>query len=242
MRSYMTAPSLYLALDVPSAAKAEPLVQTLAAEVGGFKLGSELFLAEGPRLADLILGLSAHLFVDLKLHDIPRTVEAGARSLSRLGAHLLTIHASGGADMVKAAVLGASERAQCKVIAVTVLTSHTQQTLESVAVRESIVDHVLRLADLAITAGAHGVVCSVHEAASLRQRFGNDIELVCPGIRPEGVAHQDQKRVATPAEAVIAGASVLVVGRPIIEAQDRKQMTKQVTAQMRSVRFAGATS
>lgn len=212
---------IYLALDVPNARAAEPLAKQLLKDVGGFKVGGELFLAEGPGICDLLVGLGAQIFVDLKLHDIPRTVEAGAKRLAKLGASILTVHASGGSDMLKAAVQGASINPKTRVVAVTVLTSHTPATLQELGIAEAVDAHVQRLGALAMTSGVHGFVCSVQEARMLRETHGKSPLIVCPGIRlPGGEAH-DQKRAATPGEAVAAGADVLVIGRAVLDAPDR---------------------
>ena len=223
---------LYVALDLPSAHAAEPVVKQLAAEVGGFKVGAELFYSDGAGIADLIVGLGANLFLDLKLHDIPRTVEAGAKRLAKQGAQLITVHASGGSEVVRAAVEGAAVNPKTRVLAVTVLTSHTQQTLQEIGVTRSLPAHVLALAELAVSAGAHGLVCSAHEVAELRAKLGPDVTLLCPGIRPLGSEFGDQKRVATPAEALRAGADLLVVGRPILEASDRRAAVAAIVADM----------
>ena len=223
---------LYIALDLPSAHAAEPVVKQLASEVGGFKVGAELFYSDGPAISDLIMGLGASLFLDLKLHDIPRTVEAGAKALAKQGAALITVHASGGVDVVRAAVAGASANSKTRVLAVTVLTSHNEDTLREIGVTRTMPAQVMALAELAVRAGAHGLVCSALEVAALRKQLGPDVTLLCPGIRPPGAAAGDQKRVATPAEALRAGADLLVVGRPIIEAADRRAAAVAIVTDM----------
>lgn len=229
---HSAAQRLYVALDVPSAHAAEPIVKQLAGEVGGFKVGAELFYSDGAGIADLIVGLGANLFLDLKLHDIPRTVEAGAKRLAKQGAQLITVHASGGTDVVRAAVEGASVNPHTRVLAVTVLTSHSQETLREIGVTRAMQDQVMALAELAARAGAHGLVCSALEVAALRALLGPDVTLLCPGIRPEGADAGDQKRVATPAEALRSGADLLVVGRPILEASDRRAAAAAIVADM----------
>jgi orotidine-5'-phosphate decarboxylase len=224
--------ALYLALDVADALKAEPLVKQMQAHVGGFKVGAELFLAAGPSICDLIVGLHGNLFIDLKLHDIPRTVEAGAKRLAKLGATYITVHAFGGSDMLQAAVQGASVNPKTKVLAVTVLTSHTQQTITGLGVVDTVEGQVLRLAESAVKAKVPGLVCSVHEVPALRERFGHRVELVCPGIRLEGGTAHDQKRVATPRAAVAAGADVLVVGRAILDSADKLAATESVVSEI----------
>ncbi len=228
--------AIYLALDVPSARQAEPLVKQLAPHVGGFKVGGELFLAEGPGICDMIVGLGADVFVDLKLHDIPRTVEAGAKRLAKLGARYLTVHALGGRDMLRAAVEGASVNPKTQVLAVTVLTSHSRQTLTELGIADDVEAQVLRLGALATSAGVPGLVCSVHEVKALRTALGETPVLVTPGIRLEGGAVHDQKRVATPREAIAAGANVLVLGRAVLEASDRRQALLRVQDDLASGR------
>jgi orotidine-5'-phosphate decarboxylase len=223
---------LFVALDLPSAHAAEPVVKQLASEVGGFKVGAELYYSHGPAISDLIVGLGAQLFLDLKLHDIPRTVEAGAKRLAKQGAALITVHASGGSEVVRAAVEGASVNSRTRVLAVTVLTSHTQETLREVGVERTLPAQVLALAELAVRSGAHGLVCSAQEAAVLREALGAQVTLLCPGIRPLGSDAGDQKRVATPFDALRAGADLLVVGRPILEASDRRAATAAIVADM----------
>jgi orotidine-5'-phosphate decarboxylase len=214
--------SLYLALDVPSGRSAEPLVKQLGPYVGGFKVGGELFVAEGPNIIDLIAGLGCDVFIDLKLHDIPRTVEAGAKRLAKLGARYLTVHALGGKDMLEAAVQGASANPNTQVLAVTVLTSHTAATLSELGLQENVEAQVLKLARLAQSAKVPGLVCSAHECQAIRSALGKDVVLVTPGIRLEGGATHDQKRVATPKEAIAAGANVLVLGRAVLDAPDKR--------------------
>ncbi len=213
-------PEIYLALDVPTAREAEPIAKALQQKVSGFKVGGELFLAEGPAICDLVVGIGSSLFIDLKLHDIPRTVQAGAKRLAKLGASIITVHAFGGLDMMRAAVEGASVNSKTRVVAVTVLTSHN--SLRELGISDSIPQQVERLAGLAIKAGVHGFVCSVHEAKMLREAHGSIPLIVTPGIRlPGGDAH-DQQRAATPAEAVQAGSDVLVIGRAVLDAADRQ--------------------
>ncbi len=208
------------ALDVPGASEAEALAEELSGEVGFLKIGLELFCAEGPPLV-LSLGKRAPIFLDLKLHDIPQTVESAARQLGRLGVALLTVHASGGAAAVEAAVRGAARGASAagvappKILAVTVLTSLDAAALASIGFREEPERTVLRLGRLAREAGAGGLVCSPLEVAALRRELGGEPLLVVPGIRPAGAAAGDQARRATPGEAIRAGADLLVIGRPL---------------------------
>jgi orotidine-5'-phosphate decarboxylase len=206
------------AIDFPSWAAAEPFARAVAPEVGMLKVGLELFVAEGPPVVRAAAALGRPVFLDLKLHDIPNTVEGAARSAAASGASLLTVHASGGTEMIRAAVRGAGPGG--RVLAVTVLTSLDSAALESVGLRGPPEDAVVRLAKLAVSAGAGGIVCSPHEVAAVRAAVGRGPLLVIPGVRPAGAAKGDQARVATPAEAVRAGADVLVIGRPLREGGD----------------------
>ncbi|MCC6811827.1 MAG: orotidine-5'-phosphate decarboxylase [Deltaproteobacteria bacterium] len=224
--------ALFLALDVKDARAAEPLIKQLQPAVGGFKVGAELFLESGPSICDLIVGLGAALFIDLKLHDIPRTVEAGAKRLAKLGAKYITVHALGGTEMLEAAVQGAAANSKTRVLAVTMLTSHTQQTVTDLGIVDTVEGEVLRLAELAAKAKVPGLVCSAHEVPALRERFGKRTELVCPGIRLEGGTAHDQKRVATPRAAIQTGADVLVVGRAILDSPDRLAATQGVLTEI----------
>jgi orotidine-5'-phosphate decarboxylase len=208
---------LCAALDFPTWAAAEPFARVVAPEVGLLKVGLELFLAEGPRVVRDAAALGRPVFLDLKLHDIPNTVEGAARSAAASGAALLTVHAAGGTDMVRAAVRGGKG---LRVLAVTVLTSLDAAALARVGLAGPPEDAVVRLARLAVEAGAHGIVCSPLEVAAVRAALGNGPLLVVPGVRPPGAALGDQARVATPKEAVRAGADVLVLGRPLREAPD----------------------
>jgi orotidine-5'-phosphate decarboxylase len=220
-----TTPRIIVALDVPSAERALALADSLGPDCDFVKVGSELFTAAGPRVVrDLASGAGGgatrDIFLDLKFHDIPATVRGGARSAAALGATLLTVHASGGREMIEAAVEGAG--AGCGVLAVTILTSLDADVLEEVWGRRvaDLTDEALRLADIARSAGAHGVVCSGHEAAAIRERHGDALKLLVPGIRLAGGEVHDQRRVSTPASAVAAGASYLILGRAVTAADD----------------------
>jgi orotidine-5'-phosphate decarboxylase len=206
------------AIDFPSWSAAEPFARAVAAEVGMLKVGLELFVAEGPPVVRAAAALGKPVFLDLKLHDIPNTVEGAARSAAASGASLLTVHASGGAEMVRAAVRGAGPGV--RVLAVTVLTSLDAAALGTIGLAGPPEDAVVRLAKLAVGAGAGGIVCSPHEVAAVRAAVGQGPLLVIPGVRPAGAAKGDQARVATPAEAVRSGADVLVIGRPLREGGD----------------------
>lgn len=224
-------PRVIVALDVPSAERAMALAESLGPGCDFVKVGSELFTAAGP---DVVRALASggrgarpgedapgrDIFLDLKFHDIPATVRGGARSAAALGATLLTVHASGGREMIEAAVEGAGPG--CGVLAVTILTSLDAGVLGEVWGRPvaDLTEEALRLAEIARAAGAHGVVCSGHEAAAIRARHGDALALLVPGIRLAGGDVHDQRRVVTPASAVAAGASYLILGRAVTAASD----------------------
>lgn len=213
-------PEIILAVDVPCATEVGPLLDKLQNQLTWFKVGLELFTAEGPAILTPFKLEGKHLFLDLKLHDIPRTVANAVTSAARLGVNLMTVHAAGGRAMLKAAADAAAAFGpnRPRLVAVTTLTSLNQDDFNDLGIQRSVADQALALTELALNSGIDGVVTSVHEAPLLRRRFGNDPILVTPGIRPAGNDVGDQKRVATPALAVAAGATYLVVGRPIVEA------------------------
>lgn len=217
---------IIVALDQPELAGALECAQALVGHARWVKVGMTLFYREGPAVVAAMRDLGFDVFVDLKLHDIPHQVEGAARSLGSLGAGMLTVHASGGAAMIEATVRGAREGAEAAgvhapaVIAVTVLTSMDAETLGSVGVADTPADQAAGLAALAKTAGADGVVCSPREAADIRALLGPQALIVTPGVRPAGSDAGDQSRIATPAAAFAAGASHLVIGRPVTGAPD----------------------
>jgi len=215
-------PQLIVALDVPSATEIPGIVDRLPPEVSWFKVGLELFTAAGPGALTALQGAGKNIFLDLKLHDIPNTVAAAVRSAGTLGVGMLTVHAVGGRAMLKAAADAAKEfgEAAPAVIAVTTLTSLSDDDLREVGITRNTTGQALALGDLAMDCGLDGLVTSVHECAALRTRLGPDALLVTPGIRPADGEAGDQKRVATPQAAVQAGATHLVVGRPILQADD----------------------
>lgn len=219
------------ALDFPTWERAAPFAAAIAPHVGMLKVGLELFAAEGPAAVRAAAGLGRPVFLDLKLHDIPNTVEGAARSAAASGAALLTVHASGGSEMVRAAVRGAGGK--LRVLAVTVLTSLDAAALERIGLQGPPETAVVRLARLAVEAGAGGLVCSPHEVAAVRAAVGPGPLLVVPGVRPAGVAVGDQARVATPEQAVAAGADVIVVGRPLRDAPDPIAAARDVAASLR---------
>jgi len=215
------------ALDLPDPQSAEQLASKLVGHVGVFKIGLELFVAHGPHAVEAIRKFGLPIFLDLKLHDIPQTVESAARGAAKLGVQYLTVHASGGAEMIRAARRALPET---KLLAVTVLTSLDETEQRAIGIPG---DGVLRLARLAVQAGADGVVCSPHEVALLRRELGPSPLLVVPGIRPAGSSAQDQRRTGTPREAVQAGASLLVVGRPLRDVPDPAAAADAIAAELR---------
>lgn len=226
-------PEIIVALDVPTASAAAALVQRLPAEIVWFKVGLELFTSEGPAVVRLLTRQGKRVFLDLKLHDIPRTVANAVTSSAALGVELMTVHATGGRAMLCAAAEAAAQSAvRPRLVAVTTLTSLNQDDLGDLGVQRTVAEQAAALTRLALDAHLDGVVTSVLEAASLRRLYGPAPLLVTPGIRPAGGEVGDQKRVATPALAVEAGASLLVIGRPIVEAPDPVQAARDLQAEI----------
>lgn len=224
-----------VALDVPTSGAALRLVDSLGELCRFYKIGSELFTAEGPAVVRAVLGRGAAVFLDLKFHDIPNTVRSAARSASALGVGLFTVHASGGTAAIRAAVEGAREGgSDAKVLAVTVLTSMDDAAIAEVWGRrvDSMPDEVLRLAGVAASAGAHGVVCSGGEAAAVRGQFGDALATLVPGVRLAGGDHQDQARVVTPKQAAAAGARYIVLGRAVSGAKAPREAMSEVLADL----------
>jgi len=224
---------LIVALDVPTAEAGRALVDQLAGEVGLFKIGSQLFTAAGPGFVQEIVGRGEDVFLDLKFHDIPNTVAGAVSSASRLGVSLVDVHGLGGRAMLEAAV-GALPAMKTRLLAITILTSHDEESLGQIGVNGSVHDSVRRLALLARDSGVDGVVASPHEVAVIREACGADFLIVTPGIRPAGAATGDQARAATPATALAAGADYLVVGRPITAAADPRAAAAAIVRQMES--------
>ena len=212
---------LIVSLDVPNAAEAQRIVTALGESVSFYKVGKQLFTAAGPALVRDLVGSGRKVFLDLKFHDIPNTVAAAVRSASELGVTMLTVHASGGSKMLRAAAeAAAAAKPAPLVLAVTVLTSMDDADLNEVGVPGKAEEQVLRLASLAQRAGCGGVVASALEAKAIRQKLGPGFAIVAQGVRPAGASKDDQARVATPAEAIAAGADYIGVGRPITRAKD----------------------
>ena len=229
MTSVLRAP-IAVALDAPDVETAARWAQAVTPHVAVVKVGLELFCRCGPSVVDAVLGGSGvELFLDLKLHDIPNTVAGAASSVARLKPRYLTVHASGGADMVRAAVEAAPD---VTIAAVTVLTSISADVLTSVGLSGPPLDAVRRLAALAVGAGAGAVVCSPMEVAAVRAEVGPHVVLITPGVRPLGADAQDQARVATPAQALADGADLLVIGRPITGAADPGAAAAEIAASL----------
>jgi orotidine-5'-phosphate decarboxylase len=209
-------------LDVGTAEEAHALAARIAPSIGVLKIGLELFVAEGPAILALGRAHDRPIFLDLKLHDIPETVERAVAAAARHGVRYLTVHAAGGTEMLRRAAIRAAEASSgaMTILAVTVLTSLSDADLHAAGVDGSSRGQAERLAKLAWAAGVRGFVCSPLEVATLRQALGPEAVLVVPGVRPLGAKAGDQKRIATPAEAIRAGADLLVVGRPIRDAAD----------------------
>lgn len=219
---------LIVALDVSSASQAQKIVSSLGDTVGFYKVGMQLYTAEGPAIVRELVGSGRRIFLDLKYHDIPNTVAAAVREAGKLGVSLLTVHGSGGSKMLRAATEAAREsNPAMKVVAVTVLTSMDQDDLNEI-MHGNLGEQVVYLAGLALRAGCHGVVSSAREGRAMRTRLGNDFLVVTPGVRPAGGAHGDQARVVTPAEAIAAGSTHLVVGRPITAAANPAQAAEEI--------------
>jgi orotidine-5'-phosphate decarboxylase len=228
-------PSAIIALDVPTLDAARALVDQLGDDADFYKVGLQLYTAEGPRVVEWLRGAGKRVFLDLKLHDIPNTVRGAAERAAALGVHLLTVHGVGGEAMLRAAVEGAG--AATGILAVTVLTSMTQRDLEAARGHAvpSVEHEVLRLAALASGASAHGIVCAGPEVRAVRAAYGETLRCLVPGIRLGGAPAHDQARVMTPREAMEAGASYVVIGRTVTAAADPR-------AAMRAVREDLVTS
>jgi orotidine-5'-phosphate decarboxylase len=239
MMSRSSKEKLIVALDVESAEEAREVVASLGDRVGMFKVGMQLFTSAGPQIVREIVSAGSRVFLDLKFHDIPNTVAAASREAVRLGVSIFNLHASGGGEMMRRAVEATHETAarealaRPQLIAVTALTSADASTLEEVGIDASPAGHVRRLARLAEASGADGVVASPHEIRDLRACIPREeFLIVTPGVRPPAVAHDDQKRVMTPAEAIRAGASYIVMGRAVLNAPDRQRAVAEIIEEM----------
>jgi orotidine-5'-phosphate decarboxylase len=224
---------LIVALDVPSAAAAQKIVAAVGDSASCYKVGMQLYTAEGPQIVRDLVASGRRVFLDLKYHDIPNTVAAAVREAAGLGVSMLTVHASGGGKMMRAATDAARDRnAALMVLAVTVLTSLDDNDLDKLGVHGRVQDQVLRLSALAIASGCQGVVASAREASALRSELEGDFVIVTPGVRPLGADPDDQARVVTPAEAIAAGATHIVVGRPITGAVDPAGEARAILGQI----------
>jgi orotidine-5'-phosphate decarboxylase len=227
-----------VALDAPDLETAARWATLVTPHVNTVKVGLELYLRYGPDVVASVRGASGvQVFLDLKLHDIPATVAGAARAVSRLKPAYLTVHATGGAAMIRAAAEAAPNT---KIAAVTVLTSLAEGDLTSLGLAGPALDAVRRLSALAVEAGAQALVCSPMEVAAVRAEVGPEVTLITPGVRPHGTAAQDQARVATPEEALASGADLLVIGRPITGAPDPGAAAAGIAASLRRLKGAGA--
>ena len=225
---------LIVALDVSTAPAAQKIVAAVRDSALTFKVGMQLYTAVGPQVVRDLVSSGRRVFLDLKYHDIPNTVGAAVAEAAKLGVSMLTVHAFGSAKMLRAAAEAAKPYPELIVLAVTVLTSMDATDLTQIGVHDPMQDSVLRLAKLALSNGCQGIVTSAHEAPSLRAQLGNAFALVTPGIRPAGSSKGDQARIVTPAQAIAAGATHIVVGRPITEAADPAAEARAILEQIRS--------
>ena len=225
---------LIVALDVSSAAAAQKIVAAVGDSTLTYKVGMQLYTAEGPQLVRDLVASGRRVFLDLKYHDIPNTVGSAVSEAAKLGVSMLTVHAAGSNKMLRAAVDAAAKvNPQLIILAVTVLTSMGGDDLEVIGMGGGVEASVLRLAQVALTNGCQGIVTSAREASAVRAKLGHEFAIVTPGVRPAGAAIGDQVRVVTPAQAIAAGASHIVVGRPITEAADPAAQATAILSEMR---------
>ena len=209
---------IIVALDVPTKMEALNLVEKLRDQISFFKIGLQLYTAEGPEIVRAVSSTGSKVWLDLKLYDIPNTVARAVESANRFGVQMLTIHLSGGSEMIRAAT--AVRGNNMLLLGVTVLTSSTEETLREIGIRDKVDDQVMRLARLGVEAGIDGVVASPHEIKTLRREFGDKIKIAVQGIRPSWAEPGDQKRFMTPRQALEAGADYIGIGRPITAHQN----------------------
>ena len=232
-------PKVIVALDFDDLTSVKNLVKRLSPSLCRLKIGKELFTVCGPQVVECVQNEGFDVFLDLKFHDIPATTAKACKAAARLGVWMVNVHTLGGKSMLEAsreAVDSAGEvDRRTKLIGVTILTSHNQAEIEGIGLTSSIDDQVNLLAKMAFNSGLDGVVCSAQETVNLRSEFGSDFLLVTPGIRPVGVALNDQKRAVTPVDAMQNGSSYLVIGRPITQASDPIQVLKEINASISSV-------
>jgi len=224
---------LIVALDVDTAPQARQIVATVGDSVTTFKVGKQLFTAEGPQVVRDLVASGRKVFLDLKFHDIPNTVGKAVAEACKLGVSMLTVHAAGGSRMLKAAVdAAAASHSKPIILAVTVLTSLRDDDMSEIGVAGRVLDQALRMAALARAQGCRGIVTSAHEVRELRRELGEGFAIVVPGVRPAGSDLGDQERTATPAEAWGAGASHIVVGRPITAAADPARAAREILGEL----------
>ena len=226
----MTKDKIIVALDVASAKQALELVERLREQISFFKIGLQLYTAEGPEIARAVLETGAKVWLDLKLHDIPNTVGRAVESAGSLGVQMLTIHLSGGAEMICAAT--AARTGAMSILGVSVLTSATEQTLRDIGISDKVEDQVLRLAKLGVENGIDGIVASPHEIKTLRAAFGDQTKIVVQGIRPSWAEPGDQKRFTTPRAALEAGADFIGIGRPITMHADPREAVAKILEEL----------
>jgi orotidine-5'-phosphate decarboxylase len=224
------ADKIIVALDVPTKKQALGLAEQLRKEISFFKIGLQLYTAEGPEVVRAVLASGAKVFLDLKFNDIPTTVSRTVEAAGNLGVQMLTIHLNGGSDMIRAAV--AVPKNELLILGVTVLTSVNEGMLRETGISDEIDNQVLRLAKLGVARGVDGLVASPHEIKALRAEFGDKIKIVAPGIRPTWSEPGDQKRFMTPREAIDAGADYLVIGRPITKHSNPREAVAKILAEI----------
>src|SRR5256714_6123638 len=225
------ADKIIVALDVATTKEALQLVEQLQPDVSFFKVGLQLYTAEGPEIVRAVIGAGAKVFLDLKFNDIPTTVSRTVEAAGNLGVQMLTIHLSGGSDMIRAAV--AVPKNELLILGVTVLTSANEGMLRETGISDEIDNQVLRLAKLGVARGVDGIVASPHEIKSLRVEFGDKIKIVVPGIRPTWSDPGDQKRFMTPRDALEAGADHLVIGRPITAHKSPREAVEKILEELK---------
>ena len=221
---------IIVALDVPTKALALKLVEELRDEISFFKIGLQLYTAEGPEIVRAVAATGAKVFLDLKLYDIPNTVAKAVESANTLGVQMLTIHLSGGSEMIRAATV--ARKNKMSILGITVLTSANEQTLREIGISDKVADQVVRLAKLGRDAGIDGVVASPHEINRLRTEFGDKIKIVVQGIRPSWAEPGDQKRFMTPRQALEAGADYIGIGRPITAHPKPREALAQILMEL----------
>jgi len=231
---------LIVALDVSSSAAARQIVTAVGESASIYKVGMQLYTAEGPPVVRDLIASGHRVFLDLKYHDIPNTVAAAVKEAAALKVSMLTVHSSGGSKMLRAATDAARSNPALITLAVTVLTSMAGSDLEEIGISAEMTLQVLRLARMAIDCGCQGIVSSAREVSDLRRALGDEIAIVTPGVRPAGASHGDQARVVTPAQAIAAGASHIVIGRPITEAPNPSAAARAILDEMTAIPVTAA--